>query len=251
MSKKTFIILIIAATVLLIVSYCQPWMGSKETPSEQKAASISLDNEKKLTNAIPPPPEGAASASSGAGFLPTQMEDPKKFEVYQKSLGELAQCLNLKVGTLDPQTELNFDYFNSVISLDLGDIVAQKEQWSAIDIRMKAGEIRRIFIENSFSGSESPRSLKYYSLSPGGEQKELPLSKEQMENPSDALIASLESDGEVIARSVSRYIFYQNGDDLLLIERNGMIYSFELPHGGKTFICTGADSSQSMKCQCR
>lgn len=259
MTKKTFIILFIAAAVLLIVSYCQFGKGPDMAPSQLGEPAVGTESPvmsgssaKKMTKATLPPPDTAAPANSAAGFLPTRMEDPKKFESYQKNLKEMAECLNMKVGVLDPQAEINFDYFNSVISADLGDIVAQAEEWSAIDIRTQAGEIRRIYVENSTSGEAEPqRKLKYYSMGSGGEQKELPLSKDQMSSPSDSLIASLEKDGDVIGRSVSRRIFYQNGDDLLLVERNGKIYSFQLPHDGKTFSCLGADSSSTMKCQCK
>lgn len=206
-----------------------------------------------MTKAALPPPDTSASASNGgSGFLPTQMEDPKRFEIYQQSLKQMAECLNIKIEDLDPQAEINFDYFNSVISADLGDIVAQIEEWSAVDIRTNSGDIRRIYIESSRSGEPDPeRVLKYYSISPGGEHTELPLAKDQMSSPLDSLLASLEKDGDVIGRSVSRRIFYQNGDDLLLVERNGKIYSFQLPHEGKTFSCTAADSSSTMTCQCQ
>jgi hypothetical protein len=249
MTKKTFIILFIAAAVLLIVSYCQ--FGTK--PDVPKTTSSTASSGKKMIKATLPPPDASAPVSNGgAGFLPTQMEDPRKFEAYQQNLLQMAECLNMKVGVLDPQAEINFDYFNSVISADLGDIVAEAEEWSAVDIRTNSGEVRRIYIENSTSGEPDPqRTLKYYSIGTGGEHKELPLSKDQMSSPSDSLIASLEKDGDVIGRSVSRRIFYQNGDDLLLVERNGKIYSFQLPHDGKTFSCTGADSSSTMKCQCK
>lgn len=204
-----------------------------------------------MTKASVPPHEAAAPTVAEASFLPTKMEDPQRFEVLQQNLKQMAVCLNMKVGALDAQAEFNFDYFSNLISEDLGDVVTQSEEWYATDIRTKAGEVRRIFVENATEGGLNPhRKLKYSSLSPGGEQKELPLTPEQMTNPSDALLASLESDGDVVGRSMSRRIFFQNGDDLLLVERNGKIYSFQLPHDGKTFSCTGVDG-QAMKCQCK
>lgn len=254
MNKKTLIILTVVVAALLIFSYCQFWRAPEETSSDFKSPSQALTEiaVKKNNKATPPPPDASAPSVAGMGFVPTKMEDPKKFEVFQKSVKDMAECLNMKVATLDPQAEINFDYFNSVISADLGDIVAQNEDWSATDLRTKSGEIRRIYIETKTDANAEPhRSLKYLAMSPGGGQKELPLSKEQMENPSDTLIASLESDGDIIGRSSSRRIFYQNGDDLLLVERNGKIFSFELPHDGKTFRCTGADAASTMQCQCK
>lgn len=255
MTKKTFIILFVAAAILLIVSYCQFGLG----PETSSPTTSRLKGGKSVVKATLPPVETSTAkpapatgeATSSAGFLPTQMAEPAKFSAYQKSLKEMSECLNMKVGALDPKAEINFDYFNSMISADLGDIVTQNEEWTAVDLRTSSGEIRRIYVE--YSGEETPpkKTLKYYAVGAGGERREVPLSKEQMTNPSEALIASLEKDGEVLARSVSRRIFYQNGDDLLLVERNGKIYSFQLPHDGKTYSCWGADTAATMTCQCK
>ncbi|WP_295900121.1 hypothetical protein [uncultured Bdellovibrio sp.] len=257
MKKNTLILLIVGAAVILIISYCQFWSGGEKNPTAvvdpETMGNVPPESSSaaagKPKGEVPPPSEQAAAPS--AGFLPTQMEDAGKFEAYKKHLKEMAVCLNMQVGQLDPQSEINFETFNKAISPDLGDIVMTTDEWSATDIRTKAGELRRIYIENSPDPEkQSQKNLKYYSLSTSGEQKELPLAADQMANPSEALIASLESDGELVGKSTSRRMFYQNGDDLLLIERNGKIYSFELPHDGKTFTCIDADSAK-MACRCK
>ncbi|WP_374077361.1 hypothetical protein [Bdellovibrio bacteriovorus] len=254
MKKNTLILLVLGVAVLLVVSYCQFWSGS-EAPSTvvepETMGSVPPEETSIKPKATVPPPASGQDASASAGFLPTQMEDSAKFEVYKKHLKDMAVCLNMEMAPLDPQAEINFETFNKVIGPDLGDIVLTTDEWSATDIRTKSGELRRIYIENSPDpDKQAMKTLKYYSLSPGGEQKELPLAADQMANPSDALIASLESDGDLVGKSTSRRMFYQNGDDLLLVERNGKLYSFELPHDGKTFTCIDADSAK-MACKCK
>lgn len=253
MKKPNLILISGILAVILIFSYCHFRKGGEEhTPAvdPETMGSVPAEDADAAKQAAQNNPS-ETSTTPAPGFLPTQMEDPGKFEAIQKNLKEMAHCLNMQMGHLDAQSELNFETFNRVISPDLGDVVTQNEEWTATDIRTKSGELRRIFIQNSPDmETESARTLKYYAISQDGSKKELPLSKEQMGNPSEALIASLESDGELMDRSLSRRIFYQNGDDLLLVEKNGKIFSFELPHDGKVFNCQDVDSAQ-MKCTCR
>ncbi|WP_374034728.1 hypothetical protein ACES2I_02145 [Bdellovibrio bacteriovorus] len=256
MSKKSALILSLVTAVLLIFTFCHFYGGSPEETADetlavQETTGVPAESVAPPVKAVPPPVDVSAAPPS-AGFLPTEMEDPGKFAAYQQKLKEMAVCLNMQMNTLDPNVEINFDTFNQVINPDLGDIVTQTEEWTATDIRTKGGELRRIYIENAPSiEAGSSRTLKYEAFSADGTAKALPLSKEQMSNPSDALVASLEADGEVVSRSISRRIYYQNGDDLLLVEKNGRIFSFELTHDGATFRCSGADKASSFQCQCR
>lgn len=256
MNKKTTLILVLIAAALLVFTFCQFYGGTpdesaEDTVSVEQATGVTAESVAPPVKAEPPPVDSSAAAPA-AGFLPTEMEDPGKFAAYQHHIKEMASCLNMQMNPLDPNTEINFDTFNQIINPDLGDIVTQSEEWTATDLRTKEGEIRRIYIENVPTGdSAAARTLKYEAFAANGVAKPLPLSKEQMSNPSEALVASLEADGEVIGRSISRRIFYQNGDDLLLVEKNGMIFSIELTHDGATFRCHGMDKSATFKCQCR
>ncbi|AFY00153.1 hypothetical protein [Bdellovibrio bacteriovorus] len=256
MSKKSALILSLVVAVLLIVSFCHFYQSAPPdnagTDSEAMGVPAQPEQTATVSSKAEPPPVDVAAAPAATGFLPTEMEDPAKFAAYQQKLKEMAVCLNMQMNALDPNVEINFETFNQVINPDLGDVVTQSEEWVATDLRTKSGEMRRIYIENAPSiEMESSRTLKYYSFDAGGAQKEISLSKEQMANPSDTLVASLEADGEVVGRSISRKIFYSNGDDLLLVERNGKIFSFELAHDGAVFRCTGADKSATFQCQCK
>lgn len=260
MNKKIVIILLLIVIVLLTVSYCHFAGGPKEKESttgnvsDEISPEISPSVEKKKEKAALPPlvAKTAEAKGNSQGFLPTKMEDPKLVESYDKALKEMSVCLNMRVSALDSQAQINFDYFNDLISEDLGDIVAQEEDWIVTDVRTKTGEYRRVYVENQTDAKGVvSRKLKYFSITPGGVQTEIPLQPEQTANPSEALIASLESDGDIVSRSVSRRIFYQNGDDLVLVEKDGKIYSYSLPHDGRVYSCTGADTSATMRCQCK
>ncbi len=256
MSKKTALALAFIAAILLIISYCHfgspPNSLETVSPEAMGTPEDSVMAKTKTSAKADLPPVQMEATIETNGFLPTQMEDSGRFEAFQKALKEMAPCLNMIVTPLDAQVEINFETLNAAIDTDLGDVVTQSEEWIATDIKTKAGEFRRIYIENQ-QGPETEifRTMRYFSYSSEGVQRELPLTQEQMKNPSEALIASLESDGDVVSRAVSRRIFYQNGDDLLLVEKDGQIFSFELSHDGATFRCTGANKSSTFQCQCR
>ncbi|HWU42086.1 MAG TPA: hypothetical protein VN132_01570, partial [Bdellovibrio sp.] len=110
----------------------------------------------------------------------------------------------------------------------------------------------RIFIQNiPVGGAETNRVLKYSTINANGSQTEIPISKEQSQNPTDTLIASLEGDGQITSKSMARKIYFQNGDDMSVVERNGHIYSFELAHDQKLFKCSGVDAASSINCSCK
>ncbi|MBO9667192.1 MAG: hypothetical protein J7501_10310 [Bdellovibrio sp.] len=253
MSKKNAVILVIVAAVILILSYCflKPNHSADVFPADMPPAEGVPAGD---TNPTPPPADNETSPvqADEAGFLPTKMEDPERFAMLQKSFKDLGACLAVQTGPFGQNDDINFESLNTVVAPDLGEVVTQQEKWSTTDIKTNAGEIRRIFIENT-NDPDMPvaRVLKYYSLIPTGGQKELPLAREQSLNPSDTLIASLESDGQLVSKSIARTVLYQNGDDLNVVERNGKIYSFTLSHEGKTFNCTGVDSSKTLKCVCK
>jgi hypothetical protein len=226
---------------------------SPELPDPSNAVSPSEGkknpNLKGKTSRMEAP---VADFNSGAtGFLPTKMEDPKLFESIQKNIKEMSTCLNMKIGPFIEHDEMNLHTLVNVMSPDLGDVVGSKEDWTVTDIKTSGGEIRRIFVQVSDESQGPPvRTLKYFIMNPNG-QKEIPLSSEQSKNPTDTVMGSLEADGQLVGKSNAQRIYFQNGDDLSVVVRDGRIYGFELAHDQKTFKCTGFDSAGKMNCSCK
>ena len=255
MNKKSAIVSVVILVVILLLSYCYFGKNSQNgtfpanmPPSDTSEGKTTSDQKTTPSN------EGDASPmnANAAGFLPTKMEDPERFELIQKNIKGLGQCLHIEVGTFDKSEDFNFESLNELVAPDLGQVVHQEEEWTSTDIKTTSGEIRRIFIKNSGADTGSvTRQLKYYAMNPQGGQKELPISKDQEFNPSETLIASLESDGQLVTKSMARKFFYQNGDDLNVVEKNGQIYSFGLGHEGAFFSCQGVDSAKTINCTCK
>lgn len=255
MNKKSAIASVVILVIILLLSYCYFGKNSQDgTFPANMPPSDTSESKPSTDQTAAPPSEGDAGpmGANAAGFLPTKMEDPERFDLIQKNIKGLGQCLHIEVGTFDKSDDLNFETLNELVARDLGEVVHQEEEWTSTDIKTTSGEVRRIFIKNSSADTGSvTRQLKYYSMNPQGGQKELPLSKDQEANPSETLIASLESDGQLVAKSTARKFFYQNGDDLNVVEKNGQIYSFGLGHEGAFFSCRGVDSAKTINCACK
>lgn len=248
MNKKNLILVGVIA-VILVLSFCYFWKaeGPSGPTSIESADGFHVDSLQET----PPPLENKADAAPAAGFVATQTADSTLYESYKTQIVEMGKCLNLEVSAIDPNAEINFETLNVAISKDLGDVVAEEEDWSTTDIRTSSGEVRRILIQTPPPGEGGgERRLKYMSLSPDGKTKELPVSQDQTDNPSDTLLASLESDGKIVGSARARRVFYENGDDLYLSERNGKIYSFTLAHEGRIFRCKGMDAGKTVNCSC-
>lgn len=225
---------------------------SLPNPAGDKNLPKGAANKPRTGTPMVPAIETSTIPQDSNGFLPTKMEDPKRFALIQKNLKDMSVCLNMEMGTLAEDEDFNVATFNRIISPDLGGIVTVTEDWQATDIKTGSGELRRIFLQNqSDAEGNITRTVKYFSVNSGGQQTEIPLSGDQAKNPTETFLAGLESDGQLFSKSIARKYFYQNGDDLSLVERNGQIYYFELAHDKKIMKCSGLDSSKNMSCSCR
>lgn len=248
MKKQTQILAIAIVAVVGTLTYCHFRSSTPEVPAVNPEEIGSLpppEASEAPKAAVPPPTEGTSPS-----FLPTQMEDPQLFTSLQKMVAEMNDCIGTQA-KFDENQDFNVDMLNNMVMPFLGEIVMTTNEWATSDIQTPSGEIRRIYLEyHTDIMSDTATALKYYSLGPSGEQKELPLSEEQMNDPSETLIASLEADGSLLGRSRSQRMFYQNGGNVLIVERNGKLYSMDVPLNGKRFRCDGMDAAATLKCQC-
>lgn len=246
--QKKYLALGLLILVLVILYFRFPFSQQSESQSTNQQRFESESRPEDIP--VPSGGEDGEAVSNTNGFLPTQMENPIRFESYQQQLKALSACLNIKTNPFDVNAEIGLEALHEAISGDLGAIVSQNKDWTVTDIRTPANEIRRIFFKNTPDlDPQVLSSVKYYAFAADGSRKELPLSKEQSENPSEALLASLEADGQVIAKSNAWRVFYQNGFDLIATEKNGRIYSFELNRDDKAFRCQ-ENAQGSLQCRC-
>lgn len=173
----------------------------------------------------------------------------KASEFFGQSMKQMSTCLGINAAGDSDKVDPSFESLTALVKADLGDPIMRSEDW--VTWNMRAGsEERRIRIETDYSDSEkSSRHLLYFKLDAQGQPTLIPLPSEQTKDPSDSFIASLQKDGEVYEEEKGQRAYFDNGQEMVLTEKNGKIDDLEFSNGAKTFRCAGIlTTSPSCKC---
>lgn len=173
----------------------------------------------------------------------------KASEFFGQSMKPLATCLSLNSMNTPERLDPSVESLISAVKSDLGDPILRSEDWVTWSLRAGSEE-RRIRIETDYSDSDqTTRHLLYFKLDAQGQPNLIPLPSEQTKNPSEAFIASLQKDGEVYEEEKGQRAYFDNGQELVITEKNGKIDDLEFSNGAKTFRCAGIlTASPSCKC---
>lgn len=192
----------------------------------------------------------SAQAAIGEPANPEDLQTVnKQFAEHLKTIGT---CLEIKNSVDSDKVDPTFD--NLVVSLRpvLGEVVVQMDDWSQRDLKNSLGERKRIRTEVNYqdAGISSPiKRVQLYKLNQQGMPEMQPVDPEQSVNPTDAYIESLVGDFQTSLEEKGGRAYYQEGEEIIMIERNGKLESISLTKGGKTVSCSGLDSVSS-SCQC-
>jgi hypothetical protein len=174
----------------------------------------------------------------------------KASEFFGQSMKQMAACVGLNTsGVGGERLDPSFESLLTTVKSDLGDPILRSEDWMTWNMRA-SGEERRIRIETDYSDSDqASRHLLYFKLGKDGQPTLIPLPNEQTKDPSESFIASLQKDGEVYEEEKGERAYFENGQEMVLTEKNGKIDDLEFSNGSKTFRCAGIlTSSPSCKC---
>lgn len=226
--------------------------------SLNKKAEVAEDAETDIVVEMPTPataPVAEASPQSGSSSDPSAFvgndqsnkDAPATPAQWNQALKQMSQCLTLQETSVSENAEVSGDTFKSSMPSDFGEVIFQEDDWNAKDLRLPTGEKRRLLVQSFPSSSGiSRRTLRYMSVDETGVQKDIQLETDQQNNPSDTLIASLESDGEIVSNTTAKKAFYQNGAEVVMVEGDGHLRSFEVTLDGRSFRCS--DNLKSCVC---
>jgi hypothetical protein len=191
-------------------------------------------------------------ANASAAPAPTKKAeaiDPTKIaEAFGAGLKQMSACLNVTADVAD-RVEPTYANLLAFLKPAFGDPIMNSEDWVVWSLRAK-GEERRIRVETDYSDSQANvKNLRYFKLDAQGTPSLIPLPTEQTRNPSEALIASLQKDGEVYQEEKGLRGYFENGQELTATERDGKIDDLEITNGPKTFHCGGILTASS-NCKC-
>jgi hypothetical protein len=192
---------------------------------------------------------GAGVSSSPEKKKAGSVDLNKSSEFFGQSIKQLAACIGLNnTGTMD-RLDPSIESLMASVKSDLGDPILNSEDWVTWNLRV-GGEERRIRLETDYAeNDQASRHLLYFKLDAQGQPTLIPLPGEQTKNPSESFIASLQKDGEVYEEEKGERAYFENGQEVVLTEKNGKIDDLEFSNGAKTFRCAGIlTSSPSCKC---
>jgi hypothetical protein len=160
---------------------------------------------------------------------------------------QLKSCLGLPQSlSADGSSEsaLNATSLSNSVSV-LGEAVLQSEDWSEKDIQTSDGKTKRIRVEVNLQEEENLglQRLQYLEVLTDGSTKEIPLSKDQAVEPDKNLLASLESEGQLVREARKERAYFQGGEEIVYGTVNGKIKNVEIHRFDRTLNCKGAQCS--------
>ena len=163
---------------------------------------------------------------------------------------QLSVCLEMKGLTAKNKLPSTVQNLEALVKNVAGEIAVQTEEWNATLIELPNGERRNIKIETDYAMDEtSYQRLRLYKIESDGSQSLVPLSEDQADRPNEAFIASLEGDGKVLSKQKKSNAYFSNGEEVAVIEQDGVLISFEFGRSEKLLKCQGLNTDKPT-CQC-
>lgn len=201
------------------------------------------------------PTNRSEESSATAGHKPSiDVNQSQVLEAAAKAfpdvLKALGACFDIRNQVGADRIEPNLSQLIDSLRGELGDSIAEYEDWSNEHITMPNGEQRRLRIENGADTNGIPgRFLRYFKLDKEGLPEAIPLQPEQSQNPTDEILSSLRGDGKRSFYERNLRSYFQNGEEVVTTEKNGLLVELDMAKGAKTFKCSGLNSA-SPNCRC-
>ena len=174
-------------------------------------------------------------------------------EIQKNFAGQLklmGACLGVQPQVESEKLAPSFDNLSASLKPALGELVVRMDDWSQQDLKYPDGSMKRIRSEYEYQDNGNPiRRAQLYKINDQGMPEMQPLNPTQSTDPSEEFLNSLKGDGQEIMEEKGGRVYYQEGEELVLVERSGQVQSFSLTKGDKTFSCTETDAVTS-NCQC-
>lgn len=213
--------------------------GTKEADIKSESTKVIEDQAADST---------AIKEKSDQTLTPEQIE---QIEVtFSENLKQLGTCLGIQPAVDADKITPSYDTLVSSLKPALGEIVVKMDDWTQNDFKYDDGTKKRIRTETEYLDSGSPvRRAQLYKINDQGMPEMQPLATDAATDPSDEFLSTLRGEGQETLEEKGSRVYYQEGEELVLVERSGKVQSFSLSKGEKTFSCTETDAI-SANCQC-
>lgn len=171
-------------------------------------------------------------------------------KAFSDHLKKMAACLGYAATLQSEKMDPTFDNLSAHLKETLGEMVVKMDDWTQQDFKAEDGSLRRIRTEIEYQDTGTPvKRAQFYKINTQGMPEMQNINAEQAVNPSDDFLNSLRGEGQITLEEKGGRAYYQDGEELVMVERGGKIQSFSLTKGEKTYSCTETDATTS-NCQC-
>lgn len=251
--KKRYLLAIVATISIMAIFFWkdhEPIKVVKDEDTDQEQ-SAKLDTAKKSEEVITKQlvdSQNLKDKASVAATTKDQIEEVQKsFSNHLKLLG---QCLGVSNQVDQDKVDPQFD--NLVVSLKpaFGDVLVKMDDWTQWDVQANDGSMKRIRTETEYLENNIPtKRAQLYKLNEQGMPELQRLADDLATNPTDDYLETLRAGGKTLVDEKASRAYYSEGEELVVVERNGKIQSFSMSKGDKTFSCNDTDATTS-NCQC-
>lgn len=171
-------------------------------------------------------------------------------KLFAQNLQAMGTCLETQNSVPGEELEPSLRTLVDSVRGEWGESVITTEDWMQIEMETPEGEKRRIRVEMDFdSETQVQRKLKYTAIDQAGQARPIEIAEDQAVEPSESLIASLESGNKILTREKFERVYFQNGEEIVARQANGFLTEIEINRGNKSFKCTSMNQETS-SCQC-
>ena len=186
--------------------------------------------------------------ASAPATSPEQVEEVQKN--FSNQLRQMGQCLAVQVRADQEKLDPQYDNLANTVSTGFGNMLVKMDDWTQWEGQSSDGTTKRIRTEIEYLENNIPtKRVQLYKLNQQGMPEMQPLNEDEALNPPDEYLNSLRGDARTIVEEKATRGYYAEGEELVVVERNGKIQSFSMSKGEKTFSCTETDTTAS-HCQC-
>jgi hypothetical protein len=223
--------------------------AQEETSEPQKAARTNTDkkSEEVIKNQLIET-QALKEKATAPPTSPEQVEEVQKN--FSNQLRQMGQCLAVQIRTDQEKIDPQYDNLANTVSSGFGNMLVKMDDWTQWEGQASDGSIKRIRTEIEYLENNIPtKRVQLYKLNQQGMPEMQPLNEDEALNPPDEYLNSLRGDAKTIVDEKATRGYYAEGEELVVVERNGKIQSFSMSKGEKTFSCTETDTTAS-HCQC-
>jgi hypothetical protein len=244
--KKEFLAIIAGTIFLMAILY---WKDNQSNVDQNNSLNSSAKVISASTELAPQEKFIARAASADSTLAKSQSQiagsDAEVSTHFVATLKTMGQCLQIK-------NVVDYDQIDPIVSLKpaMGDVTVYTDDWTQADVQYADGSQKRIRTEVNYDNPGNPtKYLQIYKLSEMGVPEMEDLDPQQTTNPSDEYIESMKVGSSTLQHEKGGRAYFQGGEELVIIERNGKIESITMTKNNKTISCNSMSSKES-SCQC-